>query len=156
MIKIVPPTQELVEAIAADMREADRVEVWASNHHTPLESLEKGWHMSDFAAVAVDEDGVALAMFGLVRRSILTDVGVAWALASNEAMKHRSGFLKMAIPVRDEMLTICPHLCNMVHGKNKRSIQWLKRLGFTIDDPVPYGPDGELFHRLHIERKPDV
>jgi hypothetical protein len=151
MIEFVRPTVEMVESIAADMRQADANEVWASNHHTPLESMMKGWEASDFSTVAMC-DGEPLVMIGLVKRDVLSGSGVVWMLGANRAMKYKKEFFRQTKPVIDEMLTICPRLCNMVHGKNTSSVQWLKWLGFTIDDPIPYGPDGELFHRFYLER----
>lgn len=150
MIEFVRPTVEMVESIAVDMRQADADEVWASNHHTPLESMMKGWEASDFSTVAMC-DGEPLVMIGLVRRDVLSGSGVVWMLGANRAMKYKKEFFRQTKPVIDEMLTICPRLCNMVHGKNTSSVQWLKWLGFTIDDPIPYGPDGELFHRFYLE-----
>lgn len=151
MIKFVRPTVEMVESIAADMRQADADEVWASNHHTPLESMMIGWGLSDFSTVAINDNGEPLVMIGLVKRDILSGSGVVWMLGVNRAMNHKKEFFRQTKPVIDEMLTICPRLCNMVHGKNKSSVQWLKWLGFTIDEPIPHGPDGELFHRFYLE-----
>lgn len=151
MIEFVKPTVELVESIAADMRQADVDEVWASNHHTPLESLMKGWQLSNLSTVVV-YDNEPLVMIGVVKRDMLTGSGVVWMLGANRALKYRKEFLRQTKPVIDEMLTIYPRLCNMVHNKNTDSIRWLKWLGFTIDDPIPHGPDDELFHRFHLER----
>lgn len=151
MIEFVPPTVEMVESIAADMRDADAAEVWASNHYTPLESLMKGWKVSDFTTIAVCS-GEPLVMIGLVKRDLLTGSGVVWMLGANKSLNYKKEFFRQTKPVIDEMLTICPRLCNMVHNKNTSSIQWLKWLGFTIDNPVQHGPDNELFHRFHLER----
>lgn len=151
MIQWIKPTVELIESIAADMRQADIDEVWASNHHTPLESLMKGWKLSDLSTIAMCDDE-PLVIIGLVKRDILTGSGVVWMLGANRAMNYRKEFLKQTKPVINEMLNVCPRLCNMVHSKNKNSMRWLKLLGFTIDDPIKYGPDDELFHRFHLER----
>lgn len=151
MVEFVKPTVELVETIAAEMRQADIDEVWASNHHTPLEALTKGWEMSDFSTVAM-ANGEPLVMFGLVKRDILTGSGVLWMLGSNRVMSHKKELFRQTVLVVDEMLTVCPRLCNMVHGKNVSSIKWLKWLGFTIEEPIPHGPDGDLFHRFYLER----
>ena len=151
MVEFVQPTVELLESIASDMRQADIDEVWASNHHTPLESLMIGWRMSDFSTVVMG-GGEPLVVIGLVKQDILTGSGVIWMLGANRALKFRREFFRQTKPVINEMLTICPRLCNMVHGKNTTSIQWLKWLGFTIGEPVTYGPDNELFHRFHLER----
>lgn len=150
-IVFVKPTMGMVESIAADMRQADADEVWASNHHTPLESLMDGWRISDFATIAVC-DGEPLVMFGLAQRDLLTGSGVIWMLGANSSLKYKREFFIQTKPVINEMLNICPRLCNMVYSKNINSIQWLKWLGFTIEDPIPHGPDDELFHRFHIER----
>lgn len=151
MIQWVKPTVELVQSIADDMRQADAEEVWASNHHTPLQSMMKGWGLSDVSTVAIDDTGEPLVMIGLVKRDVLTGSGVVWMLGSNRALKHKKEFFRQTKPIIDEMLTICPRLCNMVHSKNTNSILWLRWLGFTIDDPIPHGPDDELFHRFHLE-----
>jgi len=150
-IKFVKPTLDLIEEIAKDMRQSDVEEVWASSHHTPLEALTKGWHASDYHAVAVC-DGEPLVMFGLVKCDILSGSGSIWMLGSNRSLKYRKEFMVRTPLVIDEMLRICSHLSNRVHGKNVDSIKWLRRLGFTIDDPEPYGPDSELFHKFYIQR----
>ena len=150
-IQFVRPTLAKVESIALDMRQADADEVWASNHHRPLESLVKGWGVSDFTVIA-ECHGEPLVMIGLVKRDVLTGSGVVWMLGTNGALKYRREFLCQTKPVINEMLTICPRLCNMVHSKNTSSIRWLKWLGFTIDEPIVHGPDDELFHRFHLER----
>ena len=151
MIKWVKPTMAMIESIAADMRQADADEVWASNHHTPLESLVKGWGMSDFSTVAMSR-GEPLVIIGLAKRDLLTGSGVVWMLGTERALNHKKEFFNQTKPIIDELLTICPRLYNMVYSKNVVSILWLKWLGFTIDDPITYGPDNELFHRFHMER----
>ena len=151
-IQFVRPTVEMVEAIAADMRQADIDEVWAAGHKTPLEALVDGWKVSKYATIAMNGDEPA-CMFGLVPRDLLSGTGIIWMLGTNATFKYRREYLKRTPAVIDEMLTICPRLCNMVHSKNINSIRWLKWLGFTIEDPVKYGPDDELFHRFHKERQ---
>ena len=151
MIQWVKPTVGLVESIAADMRQADAEEVWASNHHTPLESMMKGWELSDVSTIALNDKGEPLVMIGLVKRDVLTGSGVVWMLGANRSMNHKKEFFRQTKAIIDEMLTICPRLCNMVHSKNTNSIIWLRWLGFTIGDPIPHGPDNELFHRFHLE-----
>ena len=151
MIQWVKPTVALVESIADDMRQADAEEVWASNHHSPLESMMKGWELSDVSTVAIDDNGEPLVMIGLVKRDVLTGSGVVWMLGADRAMNHKKEFFRQTKPIINEMLTICPRLCNMVHSKNTNSIIWLRWLGFTIGDPIPHGPDNELFHRFHLE-----
>jgi hypothetical protein len=151
VVKFVKPTKELIEALAADMRQADVDEIWASNHHTPIEALTNGLAISDRCAV-VTVDGEPCVMLGLVIRDILSGSGVPWLLGTEAALKHKRKFLTQVPAVIDEMLNICPRLFNYVHADNKVSIKWLKRVGFTLDDPAPYGRDKESFHRFYLER----
>jgi hypothetical protein len=139
-------------SIAADMRKEDREEVWASDHHTPAEALKWSWAGSDYTSVAVLDTGAPILVVGLNKRDVLVGSGVVWMLGTNLALKHRKVFMEQAKPIIGEMLEICPRLFNKVHGKNKASIRWLKRLGFTIQDPIPHGPDDELFHPFYLER----
>lgn len=151
VIKFEKPTLEMVEYIAAHMRDADRAEVWASNKKTPIESLISGWGISDLAVVVTVND-VPCVMIGLVKRDVLSGHGVPWLLGTNGALNYRRQFLKLSPPVIQEMLSICPVLYNYVHVDNKLSINWLRWLGFTICDPEPYGVSGELFHKFFIEK----
>jgi hypothetical protein len=153
-ISLVKPTEESVRVIAADMRDADAAEVWASHRHTPVDALLSGWRMSDFSVV-VECAGVPSAMLGLVVNCRLTGAGTPWLLASNHALKYKREFLLQSPPIIEEMLNICPRLSNHVHADNRVSIRWLKWLGFTIDEPMRTGADDELFHRFHLERVSD-
>jgi hypothetical protein len=151
IVKFVKPTIELIEVIAADMRQADVDEVWASHHHTPIQALSDGWKVSDFSVIVTVNDDPCV-MFGLVIRDILSGTGVPWLLGTDNALKYKRQFLIQTQPVINEMLTICTRLVNYVHIDNKVSIRWLKWIGFTIDEPLPYGCDNELFHKFYIER----
>lgn len=151
MIEFVAPTDELVKSIADDMRQADIDEVWASDHLSPIDALMNSWRMSECTTVATCK-GEALVMFGLVKPTLLSDTGVIWMLGANKSLKYRREFLLKTPLVLDEMMTICPKLCNMVHSKHHESIRWLKWLGFTIEEPEVHGPENELFHRFYIER----
>lgn len=151
MIEFVKPTEELLFAIADNMRDADRIEVMASHGHSPVEALLMGWSLSAFSTVAV-YDGIPVVAFGLVITSVLTGAGTPWMLASKDVKKCRSELLKKTPSVIDSMLVICPKLSNHVHADNRQSVRWLKWLGFTIDDPEPIGINGELFHRFHNTR----
>jgi hypothetical protein len=150
-VKFIKPTNELIKAIAGDIRQADADEVWASNHHTPMEALVNGLKMSHSAAVVTVNDEPCV-MMGLVMRDLLSGVGVPWMLGTEGALKYKREFLIQVPAVINEMLTVCPRLFNYVHAKNSVSIQWLKRIGFTLGDPVPHGCEGELFHKFHLER----
>jgi hypothetical protein len=152
VIKFQKPTFNMIHYIAENMRDADRAEIWASHRKQPIESLMTGWTTSAYSAIVTVND-VPCVMLGLVRRDLLSDYGVPWLLGTNGAIKHRREFLRLSPPVIQEMLSVCPKLYNYVHVDNKVSIDWLRWLGFTFDEPQPYGVTGELFHKFHMELK---
>lgn len=150
-VKFIKPTDELVKAIADDMRQADIDEVWASSRHTPIEAMISSWKMSDSSVIVTVNDEPCV-MIGLVIRDILSGSGVPWLLGTDNALKYKRHFITQVPAIIDEMLAICPKLYNYVHADNKVSIRWLKRIGFTIEAPLPIGYDGALFHKFYLER----
>jgi len=150
-VKFVEPTVELIELIASDMRQADVDEIWASHHSTPIEALMSGWELSGYSVIVTVNDEPCV-MLGVVVNDLLSGIGSVWLLGTDNALKHKRCFLTLVPDVIDEMLNICPMLYNHVHFKNIVSIKWLKRVGFTFDEPAPHGLDNELFYKFHIER----
>lgn len=150
-VELVKPTLEALHIIAADMRDEDVAEIWASHHHSPIEALMVGFELSHFSVV-VECDGVPAVMLGLIKQGLITGSGIPWLLGTNHALNYKREFLLQSPPVIKEMLNICSNLSNHVHADNRVSIRWLKWLGFTIDDPVAIGVGGELFHRFHLEK----
>ena len=92
MIEFVPVEQEHIEFIAANMREADAVEVWHSSMQDPLTALTRSVDYSFLSSAAMC-DGVPLVAYGLVNKSLLDQSGVPWMLGTNQALRHKRGFL---------------------------------------------------------------
>jgi len=144
-------TPEAIQFIADNMRKEDAVEVDALGGYTPLKALEHSLEHSIRHAVVYAGD-MPLTALGLIRPNLLSPVGVPWLLSANQALQHRSQFLALSPQVINEMLTICPKLVNCVHSENKLSIRWLKWLGFTVEDAIPIGINGAMFHPFHKEK----
>lgn len=152
MVEYLEPNEPLIHYIARNMRKADADEVWASDRATPFDALLQGWKDS-YRSVIVAVDGEPCVMIGLVKRSLVTGVGIPWMLGTEGAIKYKKRFVSEVPAIIDEMLYHCPTLYNYVHCENKVSIRWLKRIGFKFDDPEPYGKGGELFQRFYLERQ---
>jgi RimJ/RimL family protein N-acetyltransferase len=140
---------EHIPAIAADMREADRREVWASHRHTPEEALRHALARSELAwtcAIA----GIPAFMWGVARQgSLVSVVGAPWLLGTNlffsaNRTLHRE-FLKQCPDYVRRMQQRFPRLENHVHAENKLSIRWLQWCGFTLAD-TPESINGEPFY----------
>ena len=67
--------------------------------------------------------------------------------------KYQRTFLRRCGKVVNAMLTVYPYLENYVDARNHTARIWLHWLGFTIDEPQPYGINNLPFHRFHMERK---
>lgn len=154
---VVPATTEHIPTLAANMREADKREVWASHRHSPQEALEVSLAYSDMAwtFLGLDEDGQGepLFMWGVARQgSILSDTGFPWLLGTNDIRKYQRTFLRYCpyyIEAMQEPFTL---LENYVHAANRVSVRWLEWCGFTVEKEVPELINDEGFYRFWREK----
>ncbi len=70
---------------------------------------------------------------------------VPWAIFTSVIDQHPVPFLRAS---RRYIDSLTDYLENWVDARNTLTIKWLAWLGFTIDEPVPVGLRGELFHRF--------
>ncbi len=137
--------------LARTMREADKQEVWATRHYTPLEALEKSVaHTPDPRTVLAN--GKIVCMFGVGRVTLLSTTGIPWMLGSDLVESHSIPFLRRSLDYRDAMLDIYTVLKNYVDERNVLAIRWLRWLGFTIEPAEPFGVEQRPFHAFHQER----
>lgn len=151
VVKFIKPEYESMKHVADNMRQADVDEVWFSHHKSPIESLMSGWESPGYSVI-VTINKEPCAMLGVAINGIITGIGTPWLLSTEKALKYKRCFLTLVPDVIDEMLSVCPTLCNFVHVENKVSIRWLKRIGFKFDEPKPYGIEKKMFHKFYIER----
>ncbi len=150
MVKFERVTPEALRYVADNMREADRVEIMAASGQTPIQSLTRGHRISTYSAAAYI-NGKCVGILGLVKPSLITKRGVPWLLGTNQLFSHGKTLTSAAREGVREMLTVCPSLSNYVHCENKRSIKWLKLLGFRMEEPQEYGVNGEMFMKFTME-----
>ena len=130
------------------MRAKDREEIVASgNFHEP----EKGVRASINAAIesyAVYIDGDLVAVYGVSR---LPDGWfIPWALTSDHVFKHQRAFYRESKRILAELREKYRHMIQMVHWKYRESLSWLARLGFTVEPPIRWGANQELFCRVTL------
>jgi RimJ/RimL family protein N-acetyltransferase len=148
--EVIPALPEHIPAIAADMREADRREVWASHRHSPEEALRYSLSRSELAWTCLIS-GVPAFMWGVARLgSLLSEKGSPWLLGTDLFFKaqkqlHRE-FLRQCPDYVNRMQERFARLENHVHAKNRLSIRWLKWCGFTLDMDVPEVINNEDFY----------
>lgn len=138
-----------VAYIAERMREADRQECWAWALMTPMEALTQGYEESDLCFTGL-YDQEPVCMFGVCRdRQVIGNGGTIWLLGTPALETYQVSFLRYCqryMPVLCEGLD---RVGNYVDARNKKSIRWLKWLGFEVDpDPVPAGLFRLPFHKF--------
>ncbi|MEH4965229.1 hypothetical protein PO428_21830 [Escherichia coli] len=154
MIKaqIVPATAELIEAMLPNVRQVDVDEFMATNGWTPRRVLETGLRTSTFCCAGLINDEV-VTIFGVAPGSMIGGNGIPWLVGTDALEKYQRTFLRRCGKVVNAMLNVYPYLENYVDARNHTARIWLHWLGFTIEEPQPYGANGLLFHRFHMERK---
>jgi hypothetical protein len=139
-----------IDAIAPNLRDADRLEVEACtalDMHEALSSCAR----SSALVWAIDIDGVPAGVFGAVPFSLLGGVGCPWLLGTPALERAPSSLTRQGRRYIRRMLSVFPGLTNYVDARNEKSIRWLRALGFNFDaTPVPYGLYGLPFYRFQI------
>jgi hypothetical protein len=70
---------------------------------------------------------------------------IPWAVFTTAIDEHPLPFLRASKRYID---SLTDYLENWVDARNTLTIKWLAWLGFTIEEPLPVGLRGELFHRF--------
>ena len=154
--RIVPATAAHAEAIAANVREADRLELWASSRSEPLDVILRGMESTPEPLTAL-YDGEPACVFGAWPFSIMGGMAAAWMVGSRvlERPGAQRDLLRLSRPVVDYWQAQYPALLyNFVDARNASAIRWLRWLGFQFDDPIPYGVDGLPFLPFYKRKVP--
>lgn len=152
MIELVPALPEHVAAIAADPRPADAAEVRKLTGKDVGWELGEGLRLSSRAYTAL-QDGVPVAMMGVVPWSALSGIGAVWMLGSArmDNREARRALLALAPGVLGLFRQLYPGmLFNIVDARNGAAVRFLRWAGFTVKPAIPIGAAGELFHPFYL------
>jgi RimJ/RimL family protein N-acetyltransferase len=136
--------------IARNLRESDNEEVLASSGKNPATVIKESWDMSTrrwIVMMCEDKVNVPVALFGVV---VLPDkqhhIGVPWMVATNDMNKIGTFIAKKSMHYIEEMKKGLNYLYIYVDTRNRTSINWLERCGFTIHEAKPFGFAKKDFH----------
>jgi len=151
----VEPTDDAISYIAENPRDADRREVDATIGNTEYAAaMRMSVQMSRSALVAVSVFGEPIAVFGVSTTSLVHNIGSPWFLATPRVSLHRRALIQKTFAYTEAMLDQYARLENHVDVRNTASIAWLRRIGFTIDPPAPFGARQQPFHKFWRVRTP--
>ena len=147
---IVPTTMAHVHELANTMDPCDIRECWAANHYGPYDALRHSLYHTQYPRTGL-LDKMVMCIWGVGKLSYLSKEGIPWMLKSNLVQEHPKEFIRRSKLLVKDMFNEAIVLTNMVDVRNVQSIRWLKWVGFDVHDPVPFGPDGMLFHPFIME-----
>lgn len=147
------PTPEDIAFLAANMRQADRQELQAAGDTRNLFDVVADGVADSALCVAVESRGELLCIGGAAGRSLMSSKGIAWMLCTKAIEKHNRLFLLHGRDCVRVLLLRYASLHNCVDANNVKSIRWLKKMGFAIQEPMPHPISGRMFCRFSISRK---
>ncbi|GJL37897.1 hypothetical protein TUM17576_47170 [Enterobacter hormaechei] len=151
-VKIIPATIEHVPLILPNVRQADIDELYAVSLMSTEDTILLGLRTATLAWSGF-ANGELVTMFGVSPASMVGGNGTPWLVSTHLVEKYQKTFLRGSRHALQAMLDVYPHLENYVDERNHAAKAWLHWLGFTLEDPTPYGALGLNFHRFHLERK---
>lgn len=151
IVEYKPAAPEDIRFVGERLREADRAEVLALGAR-PEVGLRMSAEASDYVWCG-RIDGVPSMIFGC-SQNVLSDRGEVWALGTDNCTNHPREMLVYGRSVLRMMLDIFPVLENWCDARYEKSLRWLRKIGFTVGEPEPFGAKGALF--CHIMAKKEV
>jgi hypothetical protein len=139
-----------IAVLVRNMREADKDEVNAATRMGLRNAVSSSVTMSSYAKTGL-VDGALVCMWGVCPISLISKKGTPWMLGTDLIKKKQKIFLKRSKPWLEDIKKDYNYLENYVDARNTLSIKWLKWLGFKVEDPIPYGVNGEPFHKFTME-----
>jgi hypothetical protein len=140
--------EEHVPIIAARMRPADRDEVLASAGFDPETAIREALKISEFARTAYIH-GEPAAIFGVVRDDECP-WAVPWLLTTDVVETYPLTFWKASKSVLHTLRKAYPDLLQFVDARHEQAMRWAKRLGFHVEQPIPWGLAGLPFCQIRI------
>lgn len=103
--------------------------------------------LSDLPPSEEYQNGLA-CIWGVCPVEGLEGAGIPWLLGTKEMDRHPRLVMECGWQQLTLMQQRFNYLYNYVHASNKRSIRFLKWLGFRLEEPAPWGAAGEMFRRF--------
>ena len=131
MLATRPSTPEDVTYLAQHLRDEDLRELLAAGASSAERALSDGLRHSAKCLTIHDEQGRAVAMFGVVP-SDEPEVGYVWLLGSDQLQFNKTQFLRRSREWIGTLHQDFPVLTNAVDVRNEVHIAWLRWLGFKF------------------------
>ncbi|MFW6341410.1 MAG: hypothetical protein ACOC00_00130 [Halothiobacillaceae bacterium] len=145
-VVVMRATLDVVLDVTARLREPDRVELMLSTGREPMDCMADSFAVSR-RTMAASVHGRPIAVFGIAN-ALDQPYGIPWGVSTDEADRYPMSILRLGRMWIDIVAPFYPALLNVVHRDNRRSLRYVRALGFTIGDAEPFGPSGAMFHQI--------
>lgn len=143
------PTLEDIDFVIENIRNEDLVETRALGGKTVRECLETTPDIERNAWVW-ENNGVVICIFGVNPIVGGDHLGVIWLLATKFFDDNSITFAFKCKPIVKDVIKLFKYVFNYVYAENRKSIRWLKWLGFNVCKAEPIGKNGAKFHRFEM------
>lgn len=126
-----------------DLRDVE-VQEFAALGATSFECMRLGMLYSDAQTIFFNDEPAA--MWGIQK---FEDHNIVWAVFTKAIDRHPIAFLRESRRLAESFPC---EVMNYVDARNTAAVKWFKWLGFAVDEPVPFGVNGEPFHRFTNRR----
>ena len=139
-----------IAVLVKNMREHDKQEVNAATRMGIRNAVSTSVDMATYSKTGLVNDEL-VCMWGVCPISLISSRGSPWMLGTDLIKKKQNIFLRRSKPWLEDIKRDYRHLENYVDARNTLSIKWLKWLGFKMEEAMPYGVNGEPFHKFTME-----
>jgi len=157
-IQVRPGLLTDVAKMDARARHADRVEFYLMSGKPFADTLAYSI-LGSSRVWAAGGDGDVDILWGVSRHPEAQHLGIPWLCASTKLEDNREGQIRFLLATKEYLPKVYAGyegLGNYVHVKNDLSKNWLKWMGFELDEPKAYGPFGAPFHKFGWTRDSSV
>jgi len=130
------------------LRPEDRQEIWESGRFLPEQAARASINRCEEAwALYVGND--LLAVFGVSTYD--TGWAAPWAFSTVHVAKYPLTFWRVSKIVLAHWRDRYPKMVQMIYARYPQALAWVKRLGFKVEEPVPWGWNKSFFCRVSLE-----
>jgi hypothetical protein len=133
---------------APKLRAEDMAELQMLGEDDALHVLENCLRLSGREAWTVRANGAIMSIWGVMQTSLVTGHAVVWALTSDLVNKYPKAFLRCSRQAVRELRLRYNEVSNHVDIRYLKSLRWVKKIGFAIESPSPYGLG--TFHKITL------
>jgi hypothetical protein len=144
-------TREDARQIADKLRQADKREVFASCGLVPERALDISVRLCPEPLLGII-NGEPVSIWGVNPGSLATGHGIPWMLGTDKLDRYAKHWLPVARRALNYSANGYNILENYVDVRNRKSVRWLKWMGFEFDEARPYGHLGLPFYRFTMVR----